>query len=727
VLTTTATRVCRVAVDVLAVERLFDYTVPEPLAPTVGVGTIVRVNLGGRRVRAWVVDDDVVPEAAPEKLRPLVAAVSAGPSAEVVALTAWAARRFAGPRLPLLRAASPAALVPPGPAPAPAPGRRSPPPGAGVPAIGAAGPGREDAGHPPAPPAGTPAAGDPAGDLSGAPAAAGRPGDLAGVSAAGGRPGDLAGAPAAGDLAADARGRALAVVRWPPAADTGDLLAGLVAGYGSTIVVVPDGRLGALAARLRAAGATVVPWLTEGRPRDRARAWDRCRWGSCLVLGGRSAVLAPVPDLAAVVIVDDGSEALKEERSPTWHARDLAAERVRRLAAGHVPAGPAARTAAAGDPPAGPAARLTIVSPVPPLEAPGPLLIPARTAERAGWPITEVIDRRNEPPGLGLFSPRAVAALRAAAEPERNTPAYGGQTAPASAPGRRAGPASSPDRPVRAICVLNRKGRARLLACAACGELARCERCDAAVSELDTAGDTPVLGCARCGATRPRVCVRCGSTKLKVLRSGVGKVRDEVAALLPGVGVAMVDAGTGELPAEPVLIGTEAVLHRVAPHPAGATAVVVFLDFDAELLAPRFRAAEQALWLLVRAARLVGPRGAGGRLLVQTRLPRHEVLEAAVRADPGLLADAERPRRKLLDLPPYAALARLTGDPAALAAASAALRAGRGHRAVGISGGGGDVLVRAPDHDTLAGALAGALAAGRAAGRIRAEVDPLRV
>src|SRR5581483_6755411 len=109
VLTTTATRVCRVAVDVLAVERLFDYTVPEPLAPTVGVGTIVRVNLGGRRVRAWVVDDDVVPEAAPEKLRPLVAAVSAGPSAEVVALTAWAARRFAGPRLPLLRAASPAA------------------------------------------------------------------------------------------------------------------------------------------------------------------------------------------------------------------------------------------------------------------------------------------------------------------------------------------------------------------------------------------------------------------------------------------------------------------------------------------------------------------------------------------------------------------------------------------------------------------------------------------
>jgi primosomal protein N' (replication factor Y) len=497
----------------------------------------------------------------------------------------------------------------------------------------------------------------------------------------------------AGELALDAVGRAASVVRWPPAVGPGDLVAGLVAEEGSTIVVVPEGRLGALAARLRADGVTVVPWLTEGRPRDRARAWDRTRRGTCVVLGGRSAVFAPVPDLAAVVVVDDGSEALKEERSPTWHARDLAAERTRRLGA-----------------------RLTIVSPVPPLEAPGPVLAPARTAERAGWPITEVIDRGREAPGLGLFSERAVAALRAAVS--------------ASAGGG-----------VRAVCVLNRKGRARLLACGACGELVRCERCEAAVAEVDagpltpTAGEAPVrlLACRRCGETRPRVCSPCGSTKLKVLRAGVTRVREEVAALLPGVGVAMVEAATGDLPGEPVLIGTEAVLHRVVPHPAGSTGVVVFLDFDAELLAPRFRAGEQALWLIVRAARLVGPRAAGGRVLVQTRLPRHEVVEAAVRADPGLLADAERPRRKLLGLPPFAALARLTGDPPALAAAAGALRSTGG--GIGVSGGAGaagsrsadTVLVRAPSAGALADALAAALAAGRPAGRLRAEVDPLRV
>jgi primosomal protein N' (replication factor Y) len=570
------------------------------------------------------------------------------------------------------------------------------------------------------------------------------------------------------EMAAEAAAHAVATVRWPPAADPGDLLAGLVAGDGSTILVVPEGRLGGLAARLRAASATVVPWLTEGRPRDRARAWERARRGQCVVLGGRSAGLAPVPDLAAVVVVDDGSEALKEERSPTWHARDLAAERVRRRGA-----------------------RLTVISPVPPLEAPGPLLVPSRTEERAGWPIIEVIDRRREPPGLGLFSERAVAALRAAVaappitNPERDTHRNGGQSArtppggaqrsvvPAGesgaggaersvAPAGQSG-AGGADRAagesgsggaaagVRAICVLNRKGRARLLACGACGELARCERCEAAVAEGDSGADgVSLLACATCGATRPRVCVRCDSTKLKVLRSGVTRLREDLAALLPGVGVAMVDAATGELPAEPVLIGTEAVLHRVAPHLAGgSTAVVVFLDFDAELLAPRFRAAEQALWLVVRAARLVGPRAAGGRILVQTRLPRHEALEAAVRADPGVLADAERPRRKLLDLPPYAALARLTGDPPALAAAAAALRAAA--PAIGVSGSGagasgrtgaspggggagtgarpsGDaVLVRASTAEALADALAHALAAGRPAGKIRAEVDPLRV
>ena len=85
-----------------------------------------------------------------------------------------------------------------------------------------------------------------------------------------------------------------------------------------------------------------------------------------------------------------------------------------------------------------------------------------------------------------------------------------------------------------------------------------------------------------------------------------------------------------------VFIGTEAVLHRV-----GRADAVVFLDFDQELLAPRYRAAEEALTLLIRAARLVGDRNGDGQIVVQTRLPQHETIQAALHGDPERLVARE--------------------------------------------------------------------------------------
>ena len=79
-----------------------------------------------------------------------------------------------------------------------------------------------------------------------------------------------------------------------------------------------------------------------------------------------------------------------------------------------------------------------------------------------------------------------------------------------------------------------------------------------------------------------------------------------------------------------MLLGTEAVLHRVDD--AG---LVAFLDVDQELLAPRYRAAEEALALLVLANRVWAVGRAGGRLLVQTRRPDHEVIQAALHAEPS--------------------------------------------------------------------------------------------
>jgi primosomal protein N' (replication factor Y) len=178
-----------------------------------------------------------------------------------------------------------------------------------------------------------------------------------------------------------------------------------------------------------------------------------------------------------------------------------------------------------------------------------------------------------------------------------------------------------------------------------------------------------------------------------------------------------------------VLVGTEAALHRADSAPAGIE-LVAFLEFDQELLATRYRAAEQALWLLVRAARVVGGRRGDGRVLVQTRVPEHDVIEAALAADPTIVADAERARRRVLGFPPFGGLAELSGAPDAVDVACVALRAVDvvhvlGPIAVGTSS---RALVQAESADALCDALAEVdFTPAREHGRLRIDVDPLRV
>jgi primosomal protein N' (replication factor Y) len=192
----------------------------------------------------------------------------------------------------------------------------------------------------------------------------------------------------------------------------------------------------------------------------------------------------------------------------------------------------------------------------------------------------------------------------------------------------------------------------------------------------------------------------------------VAKARDELEALA-GMPVGEVSSRTVDVNLDaPVLVGTEAVLHRIR-----GAGTVVFLDFDQELLAPRFRASEQALALLARASRLVGGRG-GGRIVVQTRLPGNEVIDASLHADPGRLAAVDGERRSALGLPPATALALVSGS------SGERYAAGLDTRAVDVLGpDDGRWLIRAPDHRVLCDALA---AAPRPPGRLRIEVDPLR-
>jgi primosomal protein N' (replication factor Y) len=365
-----------------------------------------------------------------------------------------------------------------------------------------------------------------------------------------------------------------------------------------------------------------------------------------------------MPELGSIVLLDEHDEVHKEERTPAWHARDVVVERARRSGATCV-----------------------LVSPSPTLEAlaVGGLITLPRPAERAGWPAVDVVDiRREDPAHNPLISERLVAVLRSDA---------------------------------RVVCVVNRKGRSRLLLCRACGEVARCERCDAAVSQ----DDDKQLACSHCGTVRPPVCKECGGTAFRNLRVGVTRLREELEALV-GEPVGEV---TGDVAVEGdrrVIVGTEAVLHAVR-----RADVVAFLDLDQELLVPRARAAEQALTLLIRGARLLGGRGetSAGRLLLQTRVPRHEVVQAAVLGDPSRVTDADRVRREELHLPPFTAVAAVSGAsaPAFIESFGSPL----GVEVLGPSE--GRWLLRAPDHRTLCDALA---ATPRPSGRVRIEVDPLR-
>jgi primosomal protein N' (replication factor Y) len=201
--------------------------------------------------------------------------------------------------------------------------------------------------------------------------------------------------------------------------------------------------------------------------------------------------------------------------------------------------------------------------------------------------------------------------------------------------------------------VSNTTGRAALLACRSCKELARCERCDAAVVQ----DDEERLVCLRCDAVRPSVCLRCGARRFANLRPGVSRLREELEAAANRPAALVTGGGWEGPPDADVVVGTEAALHRV-----DRVDTVAFLDFDRELLSPRYRSGEQAMALLVRAARLVGPRARGGRVLVQTFLPQHDVVQAALLADPGRVVEGERERRRLLQLPPFGAYAEIAGS-----------------------------------------------------------------
>jgi primosomal protein N' (replication factor Y) len=472
-------------------------------------------------------------------------------------------------------------------------------------------------------------------------------------------------------LPAASRGRAA-----QPSGRMAATASAVVAGGGGVLMIPPAmSPIDAIvAAAQRGPALVVLPGVARAQAMARAlerrglrvavvpEQWARAAGGVDVVIGARAAAWAPCRGMRVAVVIDEHDESLQEERAPTWHGRDVVVERARRVGATVLATSPCpsvAGVAAVG----GTLARLPIDD------------------QRSGWPIIDVVDRRDEEPWrTSLLSSALIRELR------------------------------RPDS--RIVCVHNVTGRARILACRTCRALLRCIRCDGAVGLGEDPGE---LVCARCGAARPAVCQECGGSGFANLRPGVTRLREELEAAAGRPVIAVIGSGPQAPPPGEVYVGTEAVLHRV-----DRADVVAFLDFDRELLAPRYRAAEQAMALLARAARLLGPRDRGGRLMVQTFLPHHDVIQAALLADPARLLDPELARRRLLGLPPDSALAQVSGD-----GSEEIVGRLRGVAGISVGGGDGDYLVRASDWEQLGTALGGV---ERPRGsRARIVVDPPRV
>ena len=174
-------------------------------------------------------------------------------------------------------------------------------------------------------------------------------------------------------------------MRQPPLTDPIELVLSVVgdpgvrARAGSVLVLVPSsGWAERLTARLERRGCPT------------AGTWEHARAGWPVVVGSRAGAWAPVPRLAAVVVLDAHDAAYREESAPTYSAVDVLVERARREG---VPC--------------------LLVSPVPPvaLAARAGLrtVAPTRLEERAGWPILERVDRRGADPRSGMFSEEFVA------------------------------------------------------------------------------------------------------------------------------------------------------------------------------------------------------------------------------------------------------------------------------------------------------------------------------
>src|SRR5229473_1057228 len=397
----------------------------------------------------------------------------------------------------------------------------------------------------------------------------------------------------------------------------------------SSILLVPEiGLTPAVAADLHQVFGDEVAILHSGLSKaERAEQWHRIRRGEARVVAGtRSAVFAPVSDLALVIVDEEQDSSYKQEETPRYHARDVAVMRAKMAGAAVV-----------------------LGSATPSLESYynakknkyALVELPDRVEMRP-LPEVEIVDMRQEFQETGQ---EQVISRKLAEEIRERL-----------------------DKKEQVMVLLNRRGYSPVVLCRACGKTLQCKNC--AVSMTHHKREHK-MECHYCGHVEhiPDKCAHCGSEYVYFVGTGSEKLEELLHGMFPQARIGRLDRDTvrgredfehalnalneGALD---MLVGTQMIAKGHDIH--GVTLVGV-IGADMALGLPDFRAAERTFQLLTQVAGRAGRGQSPGKVVLQTYFQEHYAVQFAARHDFVGFYDKELQFRAWMHYPPYSAIANV--------------------------------------------------------------------
>ena len=360
---------------------------------------------------------------------------------------------------------------------------------------------------------------------------------------------------------------------------------------------------------------------------ERYDEWRRAQRGEVrIVVGARSAIFAPLPDVGLIIVDEEHDQSYKQSDTPRYHARDLAIMRAKHADGVCILGSATPSVESYYNSVRGKSVRLEL----------------NERATRSSLPQVKLVDMRHEvreTNGQVILSRALETAVK-----ERIA------------------------RKEQVILLLNRRGFAPFVLCPQCGWVAECENCQVSLTYHAHGAE---LRCHYCAAKvpKPEVCGSCGFNPLLMLGTGTQKAEDYLLRSFPTARIERMDADTtagkgghakilgrfakGEID---ILVGTQ-MLAKGHDYP-GVTLVGV-IHADAGLALPDFRAAEQAFQLLTQVAGRAGRGDIAGEVLVQTFRPRHYAIQTAARHDYAGFYAEEIQHREGASYPPFRRMAAL--------------------------------------------------------------------